>query len=235
MTGILSWNSIHEAMPGRAALEVTVVKKLTILILMSLLLTMTPALAAKGGKPGGGGGKQAEYTAALISGGFEFDAVDVTPQKKGNIFNNNSQLTMDRPDENNTADKTTWDGVFDACMPASLLSNPVYTVFVGAGDWEITNSGGKAAGTAGSDVRIRFHNIIDETADIDFDLIGELDFDGQFLPEPGLPSVITLTQAKIYAADNENHQGCNSGEFNLIPHSVSLKICHKYDDGSGCP
>jgi hypothetical protein len=211
------------------------VKKLAILIVMSLLLMMTPALARKGGKPGGGGGKPAEYTAALINGGFEFDAVDVTPQKKGNIFNNNSQLTMYRPGDSAAADQTTWDGVFDACMPASLLSNPVSSIFVGAGDWEITNSGGKTAGTAGSDVRIRFHNIIDETADIDFDLIGELDFDGQFLPAPGSSSVITLDQAKIYAADNENHLGCNSGKFDLVPHSVSLKICHKYDDGSGCP
>jgi hypothetical protein len=215
---------------GGPALEDTVVKKLTILIFMSLPLMMTPALAAKGGKPGSGNGESAEYTAALISGGFEFEAVDVTAQKKGNIFNNNSQLVMDRPVN---SDQATWDGVFDACMPASLLSNPVSSVFVGAGDWEITNSGGKAAGTAGSDVRIRFHNIMDGTADIDFDLIGELDYDGQFLPAPGSSSVITLTLAKIYAADNENHLGCNSGEFTLA-NSVSLEICHKFENGDVC-
>jgi hypothetical protein len=219
--------------PEKAALEDTVVKKLTILILMSLLLMMTPALAKKGGKPGGGGGNPAEYTAALVNGGFEFSAVDVTVQKKGNIFNNNSQLTMYRPGGPGSEDEATWDGVFDACLPASLLSNPVSSVFVGAGDWEITNSGGRTAGTAGSDVRIRFHNIIDGTADIDIDLIGVLDFDGQFLPPAGSSNVITLTYAKIYAADNENHLGCNSGEFDLA-HSVSLEICHKYDNGDDC-
>ncbi|MFC1701990.1 hypothetical protein ACFL1J_04520, partial [Pseudomonadota bacterium] len=159
-------------------------KNLPVLILLALLLTTTHVLAKKGGKPGGGGAS-ADYTAALVSGGFRFSAVDVSAQKKGNIFNNNSQLTMYRSDDPRSADQATWDGVFDACLPATLLSNPVNSIFVGAGDWEITNSGGRVAGTAGSDVRIRFHNIIDGTADIDFDLIGELDSDGQFLPAAG--------------------------------------------------
>lgn len=214
-------------------LEDIVVKNLSILIFLSLLLALTPALAKKGGKPGGGGDKPIEYTAALVSGGFVFAAVDVIPQRKGNIYNNNSPLTMYRPGDSDAAAQATWDGVFDACLPGTLLSNPVNSTFVSAGDWEVTNSGGKVAGTAGSDVRIRFHNIIDGTADIDFDLIGQLDFDGQFLPAPGSSSFITLEMAKIYASDTVNHLGCNSGEFELA-NDVGLEICHKLNDGSGC-
>ena len=127
---------------------------------MVLVLTTTQALGKKGGKPGGGG-SSTDYSAALVSGGFNFSSVDVNVQKKGNIFNNNSQLTMYRSDDPDSEDQVTWDSVFDACLPTTLLSNPVTSVFVGAGNWEITNSGGRVAGTAGSDVRIRFHNIID--------------------------------------------------------------------------
>ncbi len=167
-------------------------------------------------------GGDAEYTATLTMGAFKFDPVDVTPNKRGTSYHSNFSLDMDRPPADGSPDQLEWDLVFRACTPP-LLSDPIPGVFVGRDNWSINNAGGKVSGNADSDFRIRFHDIVDGTNDIDFDLIGKLGTD-PFLPAPGKTSVFNLTMAVIFGQDK--NLGCKSGNFDLFLDS-KLKIFHK--------
>ena len=75
-------------------------KKLVILILMGLLLTMTQALAKKGGKPGGGGNVLDTLNGQFTQGDFTLDSND-PPLLTTGLFsmasNDEFDVTLDDP------------------------------------------------------------------------------------------------------------------------------------------
>ena len=188
---------------------------------------------------GGGGGTSGGYTVTLI-GGFSFTAVAATPGKKGGSLLSDSMIIMDRPSEENGYDQATWDGVFESCVPEGVLSDPVEKVR--SNNWEIVNSGGKNIGTVDSLVTVRFHDISDDivdnegvtirTADIDFNLFGRLDYEGQFLPSPGWTHCVTLHTANIFGDGGDRGLACISSGVSLAGSPVILEICHKDDNGA---
>ena len=184
-------------------------------------------------KDGDNGEISAVYTAELTMGGFIFGPVDVTPSKRGNSYHSEETLKMSRPPDDATPDDATpdqmvWDEVFSWCMDL-LTTNPPVSVAV-ADNWTIDNSGGNKAGTVGSDIRIRFKDVVateppgSPDVDISFDLSGViLAADGPFLPvDINNPSSFTLTQFVIFG-DAKKGQSCRSGVQDLQVHSV-LKI-----------
>ena len=195
-------------------------------------------MAKKGGNPGGGGEASAEYTAALITGGFRFDDVDVTPGKKGGSLHSDSTITMSRPIFD-LYDQEMWDYVFDACLPTGVLSDQIDDVFIGRDSWKIVNSGGKNIGAAGSLVIVRLNDIDDDQvtriAEINFGLSGRLDFEGQFLPPPGEKSCITLDSFGIFGDIRYQSPACKSGHLSLPDNGeVTLEICHNDADVDNC-
>ncbi len=158
----------------------------------------------------------AVYTAELTMGGFIFGPVDVTPSKRGNSYHSEETLKMSRSLVS-TDDQMEWDVVFGEC--ADLLTTlPIDSVAV-ADNWTIDNSGGNKAGTVGSDIRIRFKDVVatgSPNVDISFDLSGViLAADGPFLPvHKNKPSSFTLKQFVIFG-DAKKGQSCRSGVQNL--------------------
>ena len=173
------------------------------------------------------------YTAALINGGFRFSAVDVTLNRRGNIFNSVNELDMyddgttdesDGQEPFDSGDQEAWDTVFSTC---SLFNDengdPLAVSSVHVSDnWSIDNSGGKKAGTLGSNIRISFRDVVPggfPEADVDFSLIGIL---SELHPvNVGDSSYTTLTKFSFYGSTK--FEGCNStGDF--LPGNESVLV-----------
>jgi len=173
-----------------------------------------------------------EYTAALIAGGFTFEAVDITPNNRDSGYTSTSSLDMDRP-PSGSVDALVWDQVFLECSEV-LGVGDIAGVTVGT-DWGITQGGKKNSDTA-TNIRITFRTVVADNfsdADLWFALITRDSFPrSSFLPAKGQKMVYDLDTAKIYGSDVENHLSCNSGEFSLLNGEVvSLEICHKGEGG----
>lgn len=171
---------------------------------------------------GGGDGNNnlATYEAALTMGGFRFDPVVVILNKRGNIFNGTVDLFLDR-DDASIDDQDAWDDVFATCAlfdDENGISMTVENVQV-FDTWSIDNSGGKQAGTIGSNIMVSFRDTIAgdfPEVDIDFRLIGTLP---ALVPELGDSIDIILTQFKFWGGV-PGEDACNSGEQPLIPEST---------------
>ena len=196
------------------------------------VMTLGYATSAFADKPTGGGhnhGGEAVYTAQLTMGGFIFRGMDnnaiavtVTPNKRGNSYHSEATLSMSSP--GSTDDQGAWDEVFSWCMDL-LMTNPPVRVAV-ADNWTIDNSGGKEAGTVGSDIRIRFKDVEAlgfSGVNINFDLIGViLVADGPFLPGEGGTSSFTLTEFVIFG-DKKRGESCRSGvRFLSVPSTLEI-------------
>ena len=170
--------------------------------------------------------KAAEYEAALTMGGFTFEPLTVTPNKRKNAYHSQKIVDMDRPlDE---SDQSAWDDVFGTC--SALL--PTLIDGVTAGDnWTINISGSKLNGSVSnnpdSDILIRFRDVVADNftdVDIDFNLIGKIGDDGGgnvniFLPDIGKTSSFTLDTFNFFASGSQGG-GCRSGILDLYPPSV---------------
>jgi hypothetical protein len=194
-------------------------KHIVIFLTGAILLTPQLSLAKKGGNGGGGGGDpepSVKYKAALVSGGFRFSAVEVTLNKRGNTFTGVVPLDMNRDGTTDIPgdqepfllpdDQKAWDDVFASC---SLFDGIVDSVDVST-RWSIDNSGGKQAGTLGSNIRISFRDVVPadpfSDADVDFALIGTLT---ELHPtEVDDFSLTTLTNFSFFGSTK--FEGCNT-------------------------
>lgn len=159
-----------------------------------------------------------KYAAALISGGFRFIAEGLTLNKRGNIFNSTSELDMDRdlvPDDQDPmliGEQEAWDGVFATCSlfnDENGVPRTVNSVHVSA-NWSIDNSGGKKAGTLGSNIWISFRDVVPgaflPAVDVDFSLFGILT---ELHPvDVGESSYTTLTRFNFFG--DTKFAGCKS-------------------------
>jgi hypothetical protein len=172
----------------------------------------------------GGGETSATHTAALVSGGFIFDSVDVTLNKKGNSFSTVKELEMDRSDE--FGNQAAWDTVFSSCSLFDSTLGIVGSVHVSA-NWSIDNSGGNQAGTEGSNIRISFRDVVPggfSEADVDFSLIGTLP---SLVPvnENDDPIFIYLTEFSFFGSTQ--FEGCKSGTLPLGLGNESVLVITK--------
>lgn len=171
---------------------------------------------------GGGGDAQAEYTAALVSGAFKFDAIDVSLNKKGNTYSSTVGLSMIRPDDFD--ESMQWDDVFAVC-PELFFGDEVASIWA-PDNWTIDNSGGKNAGKVGSTIRVSFRDVsVPDFPEVvlDFGLIGVLE---EELPPTSGTISIELTKFNFFGAGNPP-AGCSSGTQNLYKEFSVLEITRK--------
>jgi len=141
-----------------------------------------------------------EYTAKLTLGAFVFPAVDVTPILRDSELRSESNVFIQRPNDNRVLAET-WDNLFDKC-PVLLISQ-VESFDVLLDNLEITMSGG---------VRVIFHDVLLESgaAEVTVELIGDtFDFSGvPFLPEgDGETSEFILTKGAIFGRSVRGEPG----------------------------
>lgn len=214
--------------PRQKARSPTSLIPLILIIVAAVALSISGVAVAKKcdnppcGGGGGGGDAPAEFTAALVSGGFTFDAVDVSLNRKGNTYSSTVGLSMIRPDDSNEAMQ--WDDVFAVC-PELFFSDEVPSVWA-PNNWTIDNSGGKNAGKVGSNIRVSFRDVsVPDYPEVvlDFGLIGVLE--EELPPTSGTISVV-LTKFNFFGAGNPP-AGCSSGTLDLYKEYSVLEITRK--------
>jgi hypothetical protein len=184
-----------------------------------------------------------EYTAALTVGGFRFNPVGITPNNRDSGYNTVLQLNMGRPvttsvPSGQTAweplvDELMWDTVFLNCY--EVLANTTITGVSVGSEWGITQGGRKKSDTA-TNIRITLRDVVAAPfpyVDIDFLFYTAGSYPrSAFFPDRGTKMTYNLERGHIWADDITNHTSCNSA-FGLEK-PVTLEICHKNIDGSGC-
>jgi hypothetical protein len=238
---------IKEARPGRAVLEDIVMKKLAILILISLSLTMTQALAKKGGKPGTD--VPVTYTAELTSEGDVFAPVtleNLTAHSRGTALSGDFDISMSQlktvdifDDEGDPVLDDQGDPVgpvfiFNYHCP-DLVSYGDVDFDVVAGNWGIAyirqKDGPGHVYIVMRNLLVSSSSLLNEyrNPDFDFDLHGDVilidDEDVLFPPEEGKPSVFYLTHYKLWAGvGGKGGFVCNSIGRPYIDPIVKLEI-----------
>ncbi len=172
----------------------------------------------------------AEYEAALTMGGFTFEPLTVTPNKRKNAYHGEDPVDMSRSVVGDSG-QMAWDNVFGTC--SALLTSLIDGVTAGD-NWTINISGSKLNGSVSnnpdSDILIRFRDVVADNfpdVDIDFNLIGKIGLTNNnvtnFLPEELNDTSSFMLDTFNFFASGSQGGGCRSGIVLLYTPSV-LKI-----------